>query len=189
MWRLSMGKNRSLSAGLPASITRSRIKPLRPAVRLSFVAVLNLAAARDDDVGVRLEQADDLLVGGESLAMENATLALRDDALDQRTKGAELGPPQHDRDRVERLPHQRRGLIGIGQGRPRQLEQLTIMRDPVFSTAGISDGLRPLLRRAPVIAPLETADQGLGGPQQPHHHAHPIPEKRAVARLMHERKR
>jgi hypothetical protein len=30
MWRLSMSKNRSLSAGLPASITRSRIRPLRP---------------------------------------------------------------------------------------------------------------------------------------------------------------
>ena len=27
MWRLNMGKNRSLSAGLPASIARSRIKP------------------------------------------------------------------------------------------------------------------------------------------------------------------
>jgi hypothetical protein len=36
MARFSMGKNRSLSAGLPASITRSRIKPLRPVVRLSL---------------------------------------------------------------------------------------------------------------------------------------------------------
>src|SRR5437588_547560 len=30
MWRSSMGKKRSLSAGLPLSITRSRIKPLKP---------------------------------------------------------------------------------------------------------------------------------------------------------------
>jgi len=37
------------------------------------VAILNLASAFDDDVGVRLEQADDLLVGGDRLAMENAT--------------------------------------------------------------------------------------------------------------------
>jgi hypothetical protein len=36
MWRFSIGKNRSLSAGLPGSITRSRIKPLRPVVRLSL---------------------------------------------------------------------------------------------------------------------------------------------------------
>jgi hypothetical protein len=30
------GENRSLSAGLPASITSSKIKPLRPVVRLSL---------------------------------------------------------------------------------------------------------------------------------------------------------
>ena len=33
---VKLGKKRSLSAGLPASITRSRIKPLRPVVRLSL---------------------------------------------------------------------------------------------------------------------------------------------------------
>jgi hypothetical protein len=90
-----MGKKRSLSAGLP-------IPGLDPGVedqaapaggQVELVAVLNLAPALDDDVGVRLEQADDLLVGGESLAMKNATLALRDDALDQRAKAAELGLP------------------------------------------------------------------------------------------------
>jgi hypothetical protein len=37
-----------------------------------LVAILNLAAF-DDDVGVRLEQADDLFVGGDRLAMKNAT--------------------------------------------------------------------------------------------------------------------
>jgi hypothetical protein len=31
--------------------------------QVELVAVLNLAAAFDDDLGVRLEQADDLLVG------------------------------------------------------------------------------------------------------------------------------
>lgn len=34
--RSSIGKNRSLSAGLPASIARSRIMPLLPLVRLSL---------------------------------------------------------------------------------------------------------------------------------------------------------
>ena len=38
-----------------------------------------------------------------------------------------------------------------------------------------------------MIAPRETADQGFGRLQQPHHHADRIPEKTAVARLMHER--
>ena len=38
-----------------------------------------------------------------------------------------------------------------------------------------------------MIAPHETADQGVGRLQQPRHHADRIPEKTAVARLMHER--
>jgi hypothetical protein len=46
---------------------------------------------------------------------------------------------------------------------------------------------RPLLRRAPMIAPHESADQGVGRLQQTHHHANRIPEETAVARLMHER--
>ena len=61
------------------------------------------------------------------------------------------------------------------------------MLDPLGSIAGIFDRPRPLLRRAPMIAPLKTADQGVGRLQQPHHHADRIPEKTAVARLMHER--
>ena len=68
--------------------------------QVEFVTVLNLAAALDNDVGVRLEQADDLLVGGDRLAMKNATLGLRDDALDQRAIVAELGLPQRGGDRV-----------------------------------------------------------------------------------------
>jgi hypothetical protein len=38
-----------------------------------------------------------------------------------------------------------------------------------------------------MVAPLETADQGVGPLQQPRRHAHRIPEKTAVARLMYER--
>src|SRR5271168_905370 len=62
------------------------------------------------------------------------------------------------------------------------------MLDPVRSTAGVLDRARPLLRRAPMIAPHETAaDQGVGLPQQPRHYPNRIPEKTAVARLMHKR--
>ena len=39
-----------------------------------------------------------------------------------------------------------------------------------------------------MIAPYETVtDQGIGRPQQPHHYAHRIPEKTAVARVMQQR--
>src|SRR5271166_7006740 len=61
------------------------------------------------------------------------------------------------------------------------------MLDPGRSIAGILDRARPLLRRAPMIAPHESADQGVGRLQQTHHHANRIPEETAVARLMHER--
>jgi hypothetical protein len=40
--------------------------------QVELVAILNLAAAFDDDVGVRLEQSDDLLVGGDRIAMKNS---------------------------------------------------------------------------------------------------------------------
>lgn len=36
MWRSGIGRKRSASAGLPASMTRSRIKPLLPVARLSL---------------------------------------------------------------------------------------------------------------------------------------------------------
>ena len=169
-----MGKNRSLSAGLPASITRSRIKPLRPVVRLSLwpYSTLRLTLTMMSACG---SKADDLFVGGDRLAMKNATFGLPDDPLDQRAIAAELRLPRRCR-RVRRLRQLRRGLIG-SQGRAGQLDQLTVMRDPVWSNAGVLDRARPLFRRAPMIAPHERArDQGLGRPQQPHHHPHRIPD-------------
>jgi hypothetical protein len=61
--------------------------------QVELVAILNVAAALDDDVGVRLEQSDDLFVGGDSLAMKDAAFGLRDDPFDQRAIVAELGLP------------------------------------------------------------------------------------------------
>ena len=40
------------------------------------MAIFDFAAAFDDDVGVRLEQADDLFVGGDRFATKNSTLGL-----------------------------------------------------------------------------------------------------------------
>ena len=72
--------------------------------QVELVTVLNVAAAFDDDVGVRLEQADDLFVGANRLAMKNAAFGLRDDPLDQGTIVTELGLPQRGGHRVRRLP-------------------------------------------------------------------------------------
>ena len=52
---------------------------------MTGVQTCALPISFDDDVGVRLEQADDLLVGGDCLALKNATRGLGDDPLDQRT--------------------------------------------------------------------------------------------------------
>ena len=102
--------------------------------QVELVAVLNLAAAFDDDVGVRLEQADDLLVGGNRLAIKNATLGLGDDPLDQQTI-VTRGSALHSVTAIgsRRLQYLRCGLINIGQGRPGQLDQLTIMLEDPFS--------------------------------------------------------
>ena len=62
--------------------------------QVELVAIFDFAAAFDDDVGVRLEQADDLFVGGDRFATKNSTLGLGDDPLDQRTIAAELGLPR-----------------------------------------------------------------------------------------------
>ena len=114
--------------------------------------------------------------------------ALRDDPLDQRPIVADLGLPERG-ERVGRHGQLRRGLAQIGQGRAGQLDQLAIELDPFGSAAGVLDRAGPLLRRAPVIAPREAdaAKQAIRLSQQPHHHAHRIPEKTAVARLMHQR--
>jgi hypothetical protein len=61
--------------------------------QVELVAILNVAGALDDDVGVRFEQADDLFAGGDGLAMKDAAFGLRDDPFDQRTIVAVLGLP------------------------------------------------------------------------------------------------
>jgi hypothetical protein len=73
--------------------------------QVEFVSVLNLTAALPDGVGVRLEQADELLAGRYRLVAEDPALALGDDARDQRqimvdrsapALGPEGSPPGFD---------------------------------------------------------------------------------------------
>src|SRR5207249_6044716 len=55
--------------------------------------ISNLTAARADDVGVRLEQADELLAGRHRLTAEHPALALGEDARDQRQIMVNRGAP------------------------------------------------------------------------------------------------
>ena len=100
-------------ARLPLSWTpkKSALHRTISAIRAETWEAINrilLISARQEKVEtgkvVRLEQADDLLVGGDRLAMKNATLGLRDDPLDQRTIVPELGLPQRGGHRIRRSP-------------------------------------------------------------------------------------
>src|SRR5690348_2790956 len=50
---------------------------------VEFVSVLHVATTLNDDVGVRLEQADQLFAGRHRLALEHPALALSDEARDR----------------------------------------------------------------------------------------------------------
>jgi hypothetical protein len=64
--------------------------------QIELVAVLNLTTALDDDVGVRLEQADQFLARRHRLAIEHAALGLGDEARDQRQIMVDLSTPALD---------------------------------------------------------------------------------------------
>src|SRR3954451_2648493 len=61
-----------------------------------LVTVLDVAAALDDDVGMGLDQAAQLVAGRPRLAAEPPPLALCDHPLDQGLIVADLGPPESD---------------------------------------------------------------------------------------------
>ena len=60
------------------------------------MTIFDVAAALDDDVGMRLEQADNLVAGRDGFAENDATLGLPDDPLDQRAIVMPLGLPWHN---------------------------------------------------------------------------------------------
>ena len=113
---------------------------------------MNVAAALDDDVGVGLEQADQLVPGRDRLAGQDPALGLGDDPLDQRLIVTNLGLPELDR-QIGGLGELRRCLVQIGQGHPGRLEKLAVQLNPSRPTSGELDRAGALLGRAPVIAP------------------------------------
>jgi hypothetical protein len=116
------------------------------------VAVRDRAAAPDDDVGMGLEQADQLVTGRHRFAGQHSTLTVCDDLLDQRLIVADLGLPEFDH-RIGRHAQLRRRLPQIGQSRAGDFDQRAIQLHASGSTSGEWDGAVALLRRPPVIAP------------------------------------
>src|SRR3954447_24242119 len=156
--------------------------------QVELVTVLDVAAALDDDVGMGLEQADQLIAGGHRFAAEHPPLALRDHPLDQWLIVADLGPPESDC-RLRRPGKPRRSFAQIGQGRTGDLDQFTVERHPFRPSSRERDGLPPPLGRAAMIAPGagDVAHPRLGLLQQADHHPYGIPQQAAVTRLVHQR--
>lgn len=120
--------------------------------QVEFVAVPGIAAAFDDDIGVRFEQADQLLAGRHRLAGQHPPLALSDDAFDQRPIVTHLDLPECD----ERSACHGQSLGRLrqrGQGRAGDCDQLAVELDPVGPTARELDLAGAVLGCAAMIAP------------------------------------
>jgi hypothetical protein len=155
--------------------------------QIELVAIMDVAAGLDDDIGMRLEQAHQLVAGRHRLAGQHPPFSLGYDLLDQRPVVANLSLP-HFASRARRQGQLFRSLLQIIQGVAGDPEQLAIALDPFGTAAAVLDRPRPLLRHSAVIVPLDRAAQGIRLLQQPHHHPHGIPQQSAVARLVDERR-
>src|SRR3954466_16069575 len=153
--------------------------------QVELVTVLDVAAALDDDAGMGLEQADQLIAGGHRFAAEPPPLALCDHPLDQWLIVADLGPPESDC-RLRRPGKPRRSFAQIGQGRTGDLDQFTVERHPFGPSSRELNGLPPPLGRAAMIAPGagDVAHPRLGLLQEADHHPYGIPQQAAVTRLL-----
>ena len=151
------------------------------------MAVFDVAAAFDDDIGMLLEQADQLLAGWYLLAAQHPPLALSDDTFDQRPMVTNLELPHCD-GRCARYGQSLARLFQIRQGGAGDCDQLAVELDPIGSTARELDLAGALLGGAAMVAPFHAgaADQGIGPLQKAHHDPHGIPKQAAVARLVHE---
>ena len=59
-------------------------KPAAARGQVELVAIVNVTATLNDNIGMRLEYADQLFTGRHCLTTEDTTFGLIDDALDQR---------------------------------------------------------------------------------------------------------
>ena len=64
--------------------------------QIELVTVIDIATALDDNVGMRLEEAYQLLIGGHRLAAQDPSLGLVDDPFNQRLVMADGGLPEFD---------------------------------------------------------------------------------------------
>ncbi len=102
------------------------------------MAVTGIAAAFDDNIGVRLEQADEFSLAGTCSPFSTR----RYDPLDERPVIADLGLPKHTL-WVLLLCQLRLRLAQMGSCRARDSDQLTIEPNPFGLAADKLNGARP----------------------------------------------
>ena len=138
--------------------------------QVELVPVLNLTPSLDDDVSVRLEQADQLLAGRHDLAVKHATSGLDNNTRDQRQVMRDLGTPAFGSDlgRLGQPSGHHLQFISAGLG---SSDQLAIELALFVLPAAVLDGAGPLLGQAPPIAPSDRRRprQRLAALQQPGH--------------------
>ena len=154
--------------------------------KVELMPVACIAAAFDDDIGVRLEQADEFLASRHVFALQHPPLALFDNPVHEGPVMARLGLPKR-RLRPVLAGEFRLGLSKVSQSRPRNANQLAIEFDPVGTAAGKLDGASPFFRGPAAVAPVRlAAKQGVSLLEQPDCHPNGVPKKAAVAWLVHE---
>src|SRR5947209_8284108 len=137
----------------PAETVCAAVLPVRTS-RVLKKGLLHVAGTLDDDIGMRLEQAYQLVAGRHHLAIKDASLALLDNALDQRQIVAELGAPALGCDPAE-VDQPFAGLLQRCLGGARGGYQLAIEPAPVGFAAAVFDRSRAFLGQPPAIAPLQ----------------------------------
>ncbi len=179
--------------GTPPAADDPTVDLLQPELAPELDRLARLMA--DDDLGVRLEQADDLLACGHRLALEHAPHGLRDRLLDPRQEGVELprqalgrrfGSLAQDRADPDRLSVRRLGNrdqlgIGLPHGLGHRLALATAEARQALHQAPRAAGARAEHHPTQVHS---LAEHVFGPTQQPAQHPHAIGEQAAVAGMM-----
>ena len=107
-----------------------------------LVTIVRVAAVLADDVGVRFEDGDELLVSGDGLAVKDAPLRLRDDMLGEgKVMIQSIGQLARETCEEARVLTQwLEGLPGVSDRLPGDFEQLAVTLQALRLVLGVDDG-------------------------------------------------
>lgn len=148
-----------------------------------LVPVVGLPAVLDDDVGVGLEDRDDLLGGRDFLPPQHPALGL----VDHPTGEIDIALQLHTQRQAFNagvVLGRRNRRYGISHALGRQLEQIPVGRLTLRLLLGILHRQHPTLGAAAMIGKMHLHPALTQRLQQPSQHPHPVVEQGGVGRLM-----